>query len=68
MHTYTSKGGTVFNFNSDWSGNAKVTAGDGTLEIPVKDLVEFVAELVRGERRTLLDEATDLEILGVSDA
>ena len=45
MHTYVSDNGTVFNFNSDMSGQVIIVRSTGSEEfrISVEDLIEFVA-------------------------
>lgn len=47
MHTYITENGTVFNYNSDFSGKAIIANSSGEIiqiEVPAEDLVEFVFE------------------------
>lgn len=43
MHTFVGKRGTVFNYNSDYSGDVGVTYQGKNVAVPADDLAEFVA-------------------------
>lgn len=68
MHTWASdrdKNGdeTRIHFNSDFSGNAVVTRVSdqsiklGELSVPAEHLLQFVAEYIRGQRISILEQA-----------
>ena len=43
MHSYTGSSGTIFNFNSDFSGDVWVKSGGKTIWFPANDILELVA-------------------------
>ncbi|KKL57138.1 hypothetical protein LCGC14_2238450, partial [marine sediment metagenome] len=43
MHSYEGRGGTLFNFNSDFSGDVRIKHGDQCCSIPADDILELVA-------------------------
>lgn len=43
MHSYHGKKGTVFHYNSDFSGNSIIIYDDKEIEIPSSDILELVA-------------------------
>lgn len=66
MHHLTC-GQTGFNFNSDLSGDVVITKPDGSkLEVPGRDLVDFVAEQVRRARIAEVEEMSALRLLGLT--
>lgn len=73
MHTYAAPHGTRFHHDGDAlrSPNSRViiVAKDATagLEIPCGDLLALVAELVRSERISAIEDATHLELLGLPE-
>ena len=57
---------TEFNFNSDLSGNVEIVAPSGSrLSIPCKHLLAFAAEVVRRDKTSALEDASDQQILGL---
>ena len=66
MHSFTAQNGTVFNFNSDLSGNVIVSMDNQyRVEVPGDDLLEFVAEVVKDRRISDLDDSLPHEIFGI---
>lgn len=70
MHTLEASKGTIFNFNSDFSGDVilHITEQAGTtreFEVPFDDLAELVAEYVRRKKIARLEDATDEIIFGI---
>lgn len=66
-HSLTGPRGTRFAFNSDGSGDAEILtrAEQAPLQVPVDDLLAFVAELVRHRRIAEFEDATPEELLGL---
>lgn len=62
-----SVGITTFIFNSDFSGDVVIRDGDRELNVPVTDLVGFVAEYVRRTKISQLEDASDADVLGIAD-
>jgi len=52
MHTFKGSQGTVFNYNSDMSGDIIISrySLEGYLNIPSFDILEFVAEFMRNQQ------------------
>ena len=66
MHTYSAADGTRFHYNSDLSGEIIVAVyGYAEVRIPSHDLLAFVAEWIRMQRISLLEDASPAEILGL---
>lgn len=64
--SFMGKGGTCINYNSDCSGDAYVTGPSGsTVTVHCRDLLEFVAEFVRMERISKLEQDDVATLLGV---
>ena len=59
MHTYISKKGTTFHFNSDYTGEVIIVKDEDTKEIkiPCEDILEFVAEHIRDIKIRLIEQA-----------
>lgn len=58
---------TAFAFNSDLSGNVRITAANGrAIEIPGEHLLQFIANYVRSERISALEQADDRTVLGLA--
>lgn len=67
MITFTSHGVT-FNYHSDLSGNVLVHVGSvETAIVPGIALLEFIAEYVRSEKTTELEEASPRAVLGLPE-
>lgn len=66
MHTYIAENGTVFNYNSDFSG--KTVIADSCeritqIEVPAEDLVEFIFEChTKPKLIEKIENATDNEL------
>ena len=59
--------GTAFSFNSDLSGNVRITAPNGrSVEVPGEHILQFVAQYVRSERIGALEQADDRAVLGLA--
>ena len=66
---------TVFNFNSDLSGDVLIHNPDTELgwdeqtelAIPGEDLLAFIANFVRNARISQLEQCSDSEILGIRE-
>lgn len=56
---------TLFLYNSDLSGVVVIQRGDDEIEVPSEDLLSFVAEHVRSERMSALEQASFRELLGL---
>jgi hypothetical protein len=67
VHTHVGNNGLRFHYNADRSGSVIVTGAvrraDGSISIPMDDLVEFAGELVRHEMQTELEDMTGAEVL-----
>ena len=70
MHTFDGKG-CVINFNGDGSGTAKITDINTdthrSVDVPISALADFVAELVRRERISRLEDMETDELLGLEE-
>jgi len=66
MHTFTGKA-TIFNHNQDLSGDVYVKdmRTGNEVRVPGRDILDFVASYVSGERISRLEQAETAEILGV---
>lgn len=61
MHTYEAKGGTVFNYNSDVSGEVMIVeeGSEHIIEVLGKDLIDFIAYcFVLPKRIAALEDAS----------
>lgn len=74
MHTFRRPGSeVVFNYNPDMSGEVQITAPDPaggrvrTVAVPGLDLLDFVAEAVRGEKISAIEQASTATILGLPE-
>ena len=59
MHTFQGQQGTVFNYNSDMSGDVIIISGNDVskkFNIPAFDILEFVAEIIRRRRISKLED------------
>ena len=68
MHTFT-HGNTTFHYNSDLSGDVHIIhkrSGREDAYIPGEALLAFIAEYVRRQRISTLEEAGDAEVLGLA--
>lgn len=67
-HSFTAEGGTIFNFNSDFSGNVRIikpVTGEEIL-VPGLDLIELVAlAYVVREKISLIENMGVDEVLGI---
>lgn len=68
MHTFVAPSGIRFHFNSDRSGDVVATSPHSDVEtrIPCDDVLAFVAELVRRDRASSIEDMEDAELLGLS--
>ena len=57
----------IFYCNTDFTGDTTIVMGRETLEVPVDDLIEFLAEVVRFRKIGKLEQADTQELLGLSD-
>lgn len=57
---------TVFNFNSDMSGNVIIAHRGQEIEVPGEHLLQFVANYIRQERIASLEQANDRQIFGIA--
>lgn len=68
MDTFVGKSCRIHH-NSDLSGKAIITipshGTSKTIEVLAEDLLDFIAEFVRGERISKLEQASTKEILGI---
>jgi hypothetical protein len=69
-HTTKCEDGTTFIYNGDYSGEVKIiSVGDNgnsvSVIVPMKDLVEFVSNMVRSKRIEELEDADPATLLGV---
>lgn len=63
MHTYRGSEA-IFNHNSDMSGDVLITARDGvTIQVPGVDILDFVADLVRMNKISALENASTEDLL-----
>lgn len=70
MRSFTGPSGTAFNYNSDGSGEVFIypchaPADAVPVVVPFEDLRSLVADLVRTERISKLEQASDEAILGL---
>lgn len=66
MHSFTTKNGTRFHHNGDYSGDVIIDArGFSDITLPCVDLLEFTANYVRQKRISQLENASLEEILNV---
>lgn len=62
MHTFTSKNGTIFHFNSDYSGDICMYYKPDNSNVPLEayvngeDLLEFARAMVAGDIIRLLED------------
>lgn len=75
MHTFKATRGTVFNYNSDMSGDVIISSNDINkqcvnwsgvmvlIEIPTFDILEFVAEVIRIQQISKLEQMDVCELL-----
>ena len=42
MYSFQATKGTVFHYNSDFSGSMEISDGEKGIELPARDIVEFV--------------------------
>jgi len=73
MHTFKGSQGTVFNYNSDGTGEVLITGevilGGNKIKKQFKthalDLLEFVAEIIRHEKISKIEKADPFELLNL---
>ncbi len=63
MHTYKSIYGTIFNYNSDFSGNIEITCGLQKCSIPAVDMLDCVAEYIKTIRISEIESMSYKEVL-----
>lgn len=61
------KSDTAFTFNSDLSGDVGIRKGKNRISIPGSVLIDFVAEYVRNEKISALEQASTSELLGLKE-
>lgn len=68
-HLFKASGGTDFQHNNEWpetiSEGVTIIANGSHVFCSARDLVEFVAHMVRVRKMTLLEESSLEELLGV---
>ncbi len=65
MHTFQ-QGAYVAHYNSDFSGEVVLGVGvDDPVRVPARFILGLVAEYVRLERISLIEQLSDAEVLGV---
>jgi hypothetical protein len=64
MHTSQHKG-VVFNHNSDLSGDVTIRQAGFAFSVPGEALLAFIAEHVRLERITALEQMSTHQVLGI---
>lgn len=68
MHSFQAVSGTTFHYNGDFSGDVTIThehdAHNG-LTIPIGDLADFIAELIRARRISAIENLTTHDLLGI---
>lgn len=57
--------GVVFNFNADLSGVVSIAINDKMLDVPGDALLAFIANYVRYERISELEQMDSHEVLGL---
>ncbi len=65
-HTWE-HGETTFTGNSDLSGDIRIRRGDDEIEIPGRDILEFVAYHVQRCRISEIEQQETAKLLGISD-
>jgi hypothetical protein len=50
MHTFEADSGTRIHYNSDYSGDVIITTVTDRIELPCKDILDFVASYIRANR------------------
>ncbi|GAF91898.1 unnamed protein product [marine sediment metagenome] len=68
MHTFQGTQGTVFNYNSDMSGDVVIIGGSDVskkFELPVFDILEFAAKFIRNQQIAKLEQMGVHELLGL---
>ncbi len=65
VHSFPGKNKTLFHFNSDFSGNVDIVLANGNrIQIPAKDILEFVAfNYVVNERIAKLENMSFMDLL-----
>ena len=64
MHTHLSKNGTLFHYNSDFSGDIIIDfSGKENIEVDGYDVLELVAEFIRNEKISLINQMETNDIL-----
>ena len=58
----------IFIHSSDYSGDVTINDknSDQTITLPVKDILEFVAECMRTQQAAIIEEASREEILAMA--
>ena len=67
MHTYLATGGTLFHYNSDFSGdvNIIITGGEEIIKISGRDILELVAYgYIRPKNIAAIEDKNWMELLG----
>lgn len=66
MHT-TAIGHVTFYHNGDFSGDVEiVTKSDGLVRVPYEVLKAFIAESIRTQKITQIEQASDDDLLGLT--
>lgn len=66
--SFEAEGGTRFMYNGDMSGDVSIYRNENDVidfSVPGKDLIEFIADYVRREKITELENATIAQVLGL---
>lgn len=63
MHAFRSAEGTMFNYNTDFSGNVTIWRANKEIDIPAGDLLEFIAQTYVAARRVERIESMSTEQL-----
>lgn len=58
-------GNTTFIFDGGYDGEVEIIANERSVMLPVSHLLGFVADYIRMEKITKLEDATDDEIFGI---
>ena len=68
MHAFVGKNKTKIHFNSDMSGECIIHNENGNnIKISCEDIIDFVAEYVRMEKISRLEQMSSEEILGLKE-
>ena len=68
MHAFVGKNKTRIHFNSDMSGECIIYNENGNnIKISCEDIIDFVAEYVRMEKISRLEQMSSEEILGLKE-